>query len=89
VLHIYIKASSSLLTFWSKILVSFPGSKSKKGSSSFGSFFYLEDGGNTFLQNTVDFYQTTWCHILEDSNLQREEACEDMNWSELAQGRVQ
>jgi len=26
----------------------------------------LEDGGSSFLQNTVNLYQTTWHYILED-----------------------
>jgi hypothetical protein len=30
---------------------------------------YLEDGGNRSLQNAGIFYQTTQCHIPEDSNL--------------------
>jgi hypothetical protein len=65
------------------------GLLSTKGNSLFGLFFCPEDGGNTFLQNTVDLYQTIWRHILEDSNLQKEEAYEGMNWSELAQDSFQ
>jgi hypothetical protein len=30
---------------------------------------YLEDGDRTFSETMVTLYQTTWCHIPEDSNL--------------------
>jgi hypothetical protein len=38
-----------------------------------GCFFVLlfdcEDGSSTFLRKAVHFYQTAWCHILDDSIL--------------------
>jgi hypothetical protein len=36
-----------------------------KGNTAFG----LEGECNTFLQNTVNIYQTTRCHIPKDGNL--------------------
>jgi len=34
-----------------------------------GNLFYSDNEGRTFLLNVGNFYQTTWRHMPEDSNL--------------------
>jgi hypothetical protein len=42
-----------------------------KAGGKLNSFFDPEDGGDMYLQKSVDFQRTTWCYIPEDITLFR------------------